>query len=158
MSNRIHLEDVSAVNAAVLLDLPIDQLDLLLNEAQSNVTAAEAVLEILKTVLSVRFEKPAAEMRRSAGKDTGTVRVVQGDYEVMAELAKKVLWDQEKLPDLLDKLIAPVETLSKLVKVEIKINERVFEALAPEHKALLMPARVVKTGKPTYSLKPLAEG
>lgn len=158
MSNRIHLEDVSAVNAAVLLDLPIDQLDLLLNEAQSSVTAAESVLEILKSVLAVRFEKPAAEMRRAAGKDTGTVRVVQGDYEVMAELAKKVLWDQKKLPDLLDKLIAPFETLSKLVKVEIKIDERAFEALSPEHKALLMPARTVKTGKPTYSLKSLAEG
>ncbi len=159
MSNRIHLEDVTATNAAVLLDLPIDQLDLLLSEAQANVIAADSVLEILKSALAVRFEAKAAELRRAAGKDTGIVRVVQGDYEVVADLPKKATWDQAKIGAALDALetIDRTVDMSKLVKVEIKINERAFLDLPPEHQAVLLPARTVKTGKPTYSLKPLAE-
>jgi hypothetical protein len=159
MSNRIHLEDLAGINPAVLLDLPIDQLDLLLSEAQENVTAADAVLETLKSILAVRFESKAAELRRSAGKDTGTVRVIEGDYAVVADLPKKVLWDQGKIGAALDALdtVEVAIDMAKLVKVEIKINERAYEALAPEHKAILLPARTVQTGKATYSLKPLAE-
>lgn len=160
MSNRIHLEDVTATNASVLIDLPIDQLDLLLGEAQANVTAADAVLEVLKSSLAARFETRAVAARRSAGKDTGTVRVIQGDYEVVADLPKKVTWDQEKIGtalDALDTLEVSGVDMAKLVKVEIKINERAFQELAPEHQAILRPARTVNTGKPTYSLKPLAE-
>jgi hypothetical protein len=160
MSNRIHLKDLAGINPAVLVDLPIDQLDLLLNEAQTEVVAAESVLENLKSTLAVRFESKAAELRRSVGKDTGTVRVIQGDYEVVANLPKKVEWDQKKVGAALDALeILEVDgvDMAKLVKVEIKIDERTFEALAPEHKAILLPARTVKAGKPTYALKPLAE-
>lgn len=159
MSNRIHLEDVTATNASVLIDLPIDQLDLLLGEAQANVAAAGAVLEALKSALAARFETRAVAARRSKGKDTGIVRVIQGDYEVVADLPKKVTWDQKTIGAALDALesVDCDVPMSKLVKVEIKISEGYYEQLKPEHQAILLPARTVKTGKPTYSLKPLTE-
>jgi hypothetical protein len=159
MSNRIHLEDVTALNAAALLDLPIDQLDLLLTEAQATVAAADGVLEILKSVLATRFESRASDLRRAKGKDTGIVRVVSGDYEVVADLPKKVTWDQKAIGSALDALeVAGCDVpMSKLVKVEIKISEGYYEQLKPEHQAILRPARTVKTGRATYSLKPLTE-
>jgi hypothetical protein len=159
MSNRVHLQDVTATNAAALLDLPIDQLDLLLTEAQETVTAADAVLEILKSVLATRFETRAAGLRRAQGKDTGIVRVIQGDYEVVADLPKKATWDQKAIGPALDALETVDRTIdmNKLVKVEIKINERAYLDLAPEHQAILRPARTVTTGRATYSLKPLTE-
>jgi hypothetical protein len=154
MSNRIHLEDLAGINPKALLDLPIDQLELLLSEAQANVTAADAVLDNLKSILAVRFESKAAELRRAKGKDTGIVRVVEGDYEVVADLPKKVVWSQ---PQLLQALSALGDLADEIATFDIKINERAFLDLAPEHQAILLPARTVKTGKATYSLKPLAE-
>jgi hypothetical protein len=159
MSNRIHLEDLAGINPKALLDLPIDQLDLLLSEAQANVDTATSVLDGLKSILVSRFESKAAELRRAKGKDTGIVRVIQGDYEVVADLPKKVTWDQKTIGAALDALEA-VDCdvpMSKLVKVEIKISEGYYEQLTPAQKAILLPARTVKTGKATYSLKPLAE-
>jgi hypothetical protein len=159
MSNRIHLEDLPGINPAVLLALPIDQLELLVSEAQEQANAAGAVLDNLKSIVATRFEAKAAELRRAAGKDTGVVRVIEGDYEVVADLPKKVIWDQKTISAALDALYAVGDEvdMAKLVKVEIKINERAFQDLAPEHQAILLPARTVNTGKPTYSLKPLAE-
>jgi hypothetical protein len=159
MSNRIHLEDLAGINPKVLLDLPIDQLDLLLSEARQAVEAAKGTLDLLTGTVETRFESKAAELRRAKGKDTGIVRVVEGDYEVVADLPKKTTWDQSAIGaalDALDSLDVDVD-MARLVKVEIKINERAYEALAPEHQAILLPARTVKTGKATYSIKPLAE-
>jgi hypothetical protein len=115
----------------------------LLTEAQANVTAADAVLETLKSVLAARFETRAVALRRSAGKDTGIVRVIQGDYEVVAELPKRVKWDSKKLPDLLDSL--PADVAKDLVRVKIDIDERAFLGLSDLHKAALLPARTVET-------------
>jgi hypothetical protein len=159
MSNRIHLEDVTALNASVLLALPIDQLELLLSEARQAVEAAKGTLDLLTGAIETRFAAKAADLRRAKGKDTGTVRVIQGDYEVVADLPKKVTWDQSAIGAALDALdcVEHDVDMSRLVKVEIKIDERAYEALAPEHQAILLPARTVKTGKATYSLKPLAE-
>jgi multidrug resistance efflux pump len=159
MSNRIHLEDLPGINPKVLLDLPIDQLELLVSEAKANVAAADAVLDNLKSILETRFERKAADARRAKGKDTGIARIIEGDYEVVADLPKKILWDQKTIGPALDALQAIDNDvdMAKLVKVEIKINERAYEQLAPEHQAILQPARTVNTGKPTYSLKPLAE-
>jgi hypothetical protein len=159
MSNRIHLDDLAEINPAVLQDLPLDQLEMLVSEAQANATAATAVLDTLKSAVAVRFERKASELRRAAGKDTGIVRVIEGDYEVVADLPKKVTWDQKAIGPALDALLAIDNDvdMTKLVKVEVKINERAFQDLVPEHQAILLPARTVNTGKATYSLKPLAE-
>jgi hypothetical protein len=159
MSNRIHLEDLPGINPKVLLDLPIAQFELLVSEAKANVATADAVLDGLKSILATRFERKAADARRAKGKDTGIVRVIEGDYEVVADLPKKVTWDQKAIGPALDALeaIGSDVPMSKLVKVEIKISEGMYEQLAPEHKAILQPARTVKTGKPTYSLQPLTE-
>lgn len=159
MSNRIHLDDVAALSAGALLELPVDQLDLLLSEAAAVVAEATSALNHLKGSLQARFEGLAADARREQGKDTGTVRVFHGDYEVVATLPKKVEWDQKTLPRLLDTLCddIPGPVLERLVRVKVELDERTFEDLPDDVRAALMPARTVKTGKPTYELKPLAE-
>ena len=159
MSNRIHLEDVAHTNAAVLVDLPVDQLYLLASEADEAAKAAANINNIVKSAIAAKFETRAVSERRSQGKDTGTVRLIQGDYEVVANAPKRVEWDQAKLPNLLDRLSVDLgdSLLDKLVKVEIKIDERAFLALDLDHQAILMDARTVKTGRAVYEILPLAE-
>lgn len=157
MSNRMHLEDVPSSDSWTLSALPIDQLEMLVTEAKTAADEATATLKKLDAAVSIRFNDAAADARRDDGKDTGTVRLTEGDYEVIANLPKKVRWDQNKLPDLLDKLPLSRKVLEKLVKVEIKIDERSYLALPPGHQAVLMAARSVETGKPTFDIKLLAE-
>ena len=38
-----------------------------------------------------------SQCRAEAGKDTGTVRFVDNDFTVIADLPKRVKWDQAKL-------------------------------------------------------------
>lgn len=157
MSNRIHLEDVPSSDAWTLSSLPIDQLVMLITEARAAADEATATLKKIDAAVAIRFNDAAADARRDDGKDTGIVRLGEGDYEVVANLPKKVEWDQSKLPDALDKLPLSRKVLEKLVKVEIRIDERTFQSLALEHQHVLMRARTVKTGKPTFEIKRLAE-
>lgn len=155
MSNRMRLEDVHNSDAWTLSELPIDQLELLVSEAKAAVTDAAATLKKLDAAVDIRFHDRAADARRDEGKDTGTVRLGEGDYEVIANLPKKVKWDQNKLPDLLDQL--PSSVAKRLVKVEIKIDERAYLDLTPANQSILLAARTVETGKPTFEIKLLAE-
>lgn len=155
MSNRMHLEDVPDSDSWTISELPIDQLELLVSEAKAFLNDAAATLKKIDAAVAIRFHDRAADARRDGGKDTGTVRLGEGTYEVVATLPKRVKWDQGKLPDLLDQL--PPGVAKGLAKVEIKIDERAYLDLPDHHKAALLAARTVETGKPTYEIKPLTE-
>jgi hypothetical protein len=155
MSNRMHLEDVPDSDSWTISELPIDQLELLVSEAKAFLSDAAATLKKIDGALAIRFNDRAAGSLREDGRDTGTVRLDEGDYEVVATLPKRVKWDQNKLQDLLDQL--PSSVAKTLVKVEIKIDERAYLGLPAHHKAALVAARTVETGKPTFEIKPPTE-
>lgn len=155
MQNRVYLKDVPDTDVKTLAALPIDQLDLLVSEAEDAMKAVRDVVERLHTALAARFADRAADARRAEGKDTGTVRLIEGDYEVVANLPKRVAWDQKTLPDLLDEL--PSDVAKRLARVKIEIDERAFNDLPADYRAILTRARTVSTGKPGFAVKPLAE-
>lgn len=155
MSNRVYLKDVHELDAKDLAALPIDQLDLLISEAADQIDDYKLIQAKLDAALAIRFAERTTAERHAQGKDTGTVRLAEGDYEVVANLPKRVKWDSNKLPALLDRL--PPDVANKLAKVEIKIDERAFLGLPDEYRAVLLPARTVETGRASYELKPLAE-
>jgi hypothetical protein len=102
-----------------------------------------------------RYADKAAEERRLAGKDTGSVHVIDGEYDVVVNLPKKIEWDQEKLKAALNAL--DPDDAKHFAKAVFSVEERKFEAAPPALRDALSVARTVKTGKPTYALSPLKE-
>ena len=97
----------------------------------------------------------AAQARQSAGKDTGTIRLSEGGYQIVCGLSKRVKWDQGALKTALDSL-SP-EDARHFAKVEIKIDERKFDAAPASIRNVLAVARTVETGKPTFTIEPKAQ-
>lgn len=106
-------------------------------------------------VFERRYGRKAAEARLAEGKDTGTVHIADGEFDVCVNLPKKVEWDQCALRLALDKM--DHDEARHYAKAVFSVEERKFEAAPPYIRQLLSGARTIKTGKATYALAPLKE-
>lgn len=68
--------------------MPVELLAALQGELDHASKQLKAATARFNTALEVRYATRAAEARRACGKDTGTVRLVDGDYTVVADLPR----------------------------------------------------------------------
>jgi len=98
------------------------------------------------TALEVRYANRAAEARRACGKDTGTVRLADGDYTVVADLPKRVDWDQEKLAAMVARIRAAEDDPAEYVDLSFKVPERKYASWPEAIRQGFEPARTVRPG------------
>lgn len=130
-SNRPRLEDLRAMAVGAIAALPADVLALLQDDAEAALAAA---------------------LRRDQGKDTGTVRFADGPVTVVADLAKKVEWDQDTLTAVVDRIRVAGDDPSEYVETTLRVSERAYAAWPGHIRAAFEPARTVKTAKPAFRL------
>ena len=106
--------------------------------------------EMLRDTLG--YATRAAEARRACGKDTGTVRLADGDYTVVADLPKRVDWSQEKLAQIARNIAESCEDPAEFIETTLKVSERKYTALPESWRKGFEPARTVRTGKPKFRL------
>jgi hypothetical protein len=154
MSNRITLAQLREMNLADAARLPLDQLALLLDDLAALKADAKQLGDILHDALHARFGDAASTARRADGKDTGRVRLEQDGFEIVADLPKKVDWQQTKLATAVATLREWGEDPADYVATELRVPEARFTAWPPRIRALFEPARTVATGRPSYTLQP----
>jgi hypothetical protein len=106
---------------------------------------------MLNEALDLRYANDAAKARKDAGKDTGIVRLHDNGYTVIAETAKQVHWDRDKLSQALNGL--DNETAQHYGKWTLSVDERNYAAAPPEIKKALNSARTVVAGKSKYIIQ-----
>ena len=156
MSNRIHLEDIRAMPVGEIAALPTEQLALLQADAEAALTAAKTLKEWLDGAIALRFGERAHTARRDAGRDTGTVRLVGDGVIVVADLPKRVEWDQKRLLDICMRLTSEGDDPDEYVETIYRVPERRYAAWPGYLREIFAPARTVRTGKPVFKLS-LAE-
>ena len=136
-----------------IASLPAADLARLQQEATANFRKSKAIVDWLDGALSLRYKDRAHQARAQAEKDTGTVRFEDNGFTVVAELPKRVKWDQQRLKEIAD-LIATSwgENPADYVKVKFDVSERAYDSWPPRLKELFTPARTVETGKASYEL------
>ena len=72
--NHITLDDIHRMPVGEIAALPADQLAMLKEAADQRLKQARTVADWLDGAISVKYAKRAANCRRDAGKDTGTIR------------------------------------------------------------------------------------
>ena len=144
MSNRIHLEDIRALPVGEIAALPAEQLALLQEDAAAALTAARLDKDRLNGAIALRFGEQAHTARRDAGKDTGTVRLVEDGVIVVAELPKRVDWDQAQLAAVVERIRAEGDDPAEYVDVAFKVPERKFAAWPTGIRSAFEGARTVK--------------
>ncbi len=150
LPNRISLDDLPTMQAREIAALPADQLQLLQEDVDENLRRAKLAKERLDGALLLKYGDWAQEARRACGKDTGTVRLADGDVTVIADLPKKIEWDQAQLTALVERIRSGGEDPADYVATELKVAERAFTAWPEAIRQLFAPARTVRAGKPSF--------
>jgi hypothetical protein len=97
-------------------------------------------------------------VRQSLAKETGIVRFDDDGIEVVADIAKKPHWDQEKLSNIAERIRVNGEDPLEFLSVTYKVPESKYNAW-PEHlRQIFAPARTLNLGKQSFSLMSAKEG
>ena len=143
-----------------MLNMPVTELALmppsLLAAVQAEIDTAaarmKAVTERFALALEVRYSDRATEHRHDAGKDSGTIRFADGGVTVIADLAKRIDWDQAKLAQIAENIASAGEDPAEFIDTTLKVSERKYTALPESWRKGFEPARTVRTGKPKFRL------
>jgi hypothetical protein len=143
-----------------MLNMPVTELALmppsLLSAVQAEIDVAidrmKAVTERFALALEVRYAARASECRQAEGKDTGTIRFEDDGVTVIADLAKRIDWDQAKLAQIAENIASAGEDPAEFIDTKLSVSERKYGALPESWRKGFEPARTVRTGKPKFRL------
>ena len=132
--------------------LSANELARLQREADEALRKAKLAAAWLDGALSLRYSARAHQARAADLKDTGTVRFDDNGVMVVADLPKKIDWDQDALNGVVELLTAEGEDPRHYVEITFKVSERRYAAWPPNIRKVFEPARTVRVGKETFQL------
>lgn len=150
--NHITLDDLRNMQIGEIVALSAEQLALLQDAANEVLRSAKTTSDWLEGAITLKYTDRAVMARMEASKDTGTVRFDDGAVTVIADLPKRVDWDQDKLAALVERIRAEGDDPAEYVDVAIKVPERKFAAWPSHIRSAFEDARTVRTGKPSFRL------
>jgi hypothetical protein len=139
-------DDLPGLSPKEIAGLPVELLATLQRDIDAAAKRMKAVTARFSTALEIRYATRAAEARRACGKDTGTVRFDDGDFTVLADLPKRVAWDQERLAQIAASIAASGEDPAEFIDTKLNVSERKYAALPEAWRRGFEPARTVRTG------------
>ena len=148
------INDMLNLPTGELAQLPVELLATLQGELDHAAKQLKVSSAKFGTALEVRYATRAAEARRACAKDTGTVRLIDGDYIVVTDLPKRVDWNQAKLARIARNIADSGEDPAEFIDTKLSVSERKYGALPEAWRKGFEPARTVKTGTLKVTLEP----
>lgn len=152
-SNRITLAQLDKMTAEEVQAIPQDQLVMLIEDLADKAETHKARDAKLKAETSRRYGAKAADIRTEQNKLTGTVNIIDGDYQIKATLPKKVEWDQPKLREAIETIKRWGENPDEYVTTELSVPEKSYEAWPSSIKKVFKDARTLKTQTQTFKFE-----
>ena len=150
--NRITIDELPTMPVGEIAALPGDQLALLKQDADERLRAAKTLCDWLDGAIALKYGDQAQEVRRAEGKDTGIIRLQDGPVTVVADLPKRVDWDQARLTGLVERIRADGADPAEYVDIAFSVPERKYTAWPKDIRQEFEPARTVRTSKPKFRL------
>lgn len=129
-----------------LAQIPVELLASLQAELAHAAKQLKAANTRFNTALEVRYASRAAEARQACGKDTGTVRLADGDYTIVADLPKRIDWSQQQLAQIAANIADSGEDPAEFIDTKLTVSERKYGALPEAWRKGFEPARTVRVG------------
>ena len=154
MTERNHpsAADLDSLPIVAIAALPADQLVLLQDEVGALVDTAKRLSSRLESALALRYAERTQGLRDALQKDTGTIRFNDGEVVVVADIPRKVSWDQGQLASLVERIRSQGEDPGDYVELGYRVHERRYAAWPPTIREVFAPARRVQPGKPSFRL------
>jgi hypothetical protein len=80
-----------------------------------------------------------------------------GDLRVTFELPKRVSWDQKRLAEIAERIVAAGERVQDYMEADLSVSESRFNNWPPALKEQFAAARTVKPGKAAFRLARVLE-
>ncbi len=144
--------DLASMTVAQLVSLPIRDF----MESEGHVDEAIAYLKQLRTKLDAakaqRFGEQARAALHESGRDFGTAHISDGPLRLKFELPKKVSWDQKRLAEIAERIVAAGDKVEHFIDVKLAVSESRFTNWPPTLQQEFAAARTVEPGKPSFTL------
>ena len=151
---NLRVDEIDDSTTQRLADLPPDELARLSHELADRKARLAALDQKLASALDLRYGARASQRRAEMGKDTGAVRFDDNGFVVVADLPKRVKWDQEKLRHAVEIIRSSWnDDPADYVKTKLEVSESAFTNWPRVVRELFQPARTVETGRPSYRLE-----
>jgi hypothetical protein len=143
--DTLPLDELAALPPGVLADLQ--------QEANDSLALARKRSATLVDALDRRYGAVALVARQAAGKDTGTVKLTDGDYIVAVETKKAVHWNG--LEKLADKIRAGGDDPAVYIVSETKltVREAAYKDWPADVRAAFEPYRTVNASRAAYRIE-----
>lgn len=148
--NRITLDDLRGMQIGAIAALSGEELAPLRLEADEQLRTAKTLCDWLDGAIALKYGDRAQAARNADGKDTGTIRFTDCAVTIVAELPKRVDWDQAKLAALVERIKADGEDPSEYVDISFDVAERKYSAWPAHIRMAFEGARTVRTGKQRF--------
>jgi hypothetical protein len=152
--NTPRIDDLINLPAGEIAQLPVELLAALQREIETEAKRMKAAAARFNGALEARYAARAAEARRDCGKDTGTVRLVDGQFTVVVDLPKRVDWDQGSLAATVERIRAAGDDPAEYVEINYRVPERAYAAWPEAIRQGFAPARTVRTGSLKVTIEP----
>lgn len=155
---NITLEQMLHMPIGEVSKLAPGQLCQLLRDSNDALVHAKKVRQWVEAAIAMKYEKAIQAKRQRLEKDTGTIHIEDDGFKLTTDIPKKPVWDQEKLAEIITKIINEGDDPAEYVETSYKVPENKYKAWPKIIQKVFEPARTLKTGNPTYSLAPIDEG
>lgn len=154
MSNRVTLAQFAEMTREAALAVPVDQIEMLLEDVAELQDKAKRAASTMHSYMGMRFGNDFAKVRKTGGKDTGTINIVVAGRTIKSDLPKKIDWSQEVVKAALLTIKNEWKgNPDEYVDVKYSISETKWNAWPEPIKALFRDARTVGVGKETFEIK-----
>jgi hypothetical protein len=144
--NAPRVDDLTSMPPQEIAALPVELLAVLQHEIDETSKRTKAAKARLDGALIIRYATRAEELRHLGGNDTGTVRFDDGDFTIIADLPKRVSWDQSKLSAMVERIRAAGDDPAEYVDISFKVPERKYAAWPEGIRKGFEPARTMRPG------------
>ena len=150
--NHLTLDALVRLPMSEIVALPAVELGRLQKEAEDALRKAKLTVAWLDGALNQKYAERAKAARADAGKDFGVVRLTDDGVTVVADIDKRVEWDESQLSALMERIAADGENPRDYVEVSLRVSERKYASWPPYIRKAFEPARTVRTGKESFQL------
>jgi hypothetical protein len=147
-------EHVRNLQASQIAELTAPELACVIDDLAEQRAALVLIEDKVRAALDLKYAARAKQRRAEEGKDTGTVRFEDNGFVVIAELPKRVKWDQDKLRHAGEVIRTGWgDDPADYIKTKLEVSETAYANWPRPVRELFTPARTVETGRPVYRIK-----
>lgn len=153
IENTPGLNDLDRLSLGDIAALPSDLLLALQEAALAETGRVKRLRDRLEAGIAQRYSAATDAERTVQSKTSGTVRIEDAGVVVIADLPKKVSWDQDRLAAMAARIIASGDDPTEYLEIAYRVSERRFGAWPEAMREGFAAARTETTGKPVFRLE-----